>query len=316
MSKVEGYLVMMEYAVEELDTVLDWLRWMTSCFYSEELYFGHGFTEAWDEALQLLLHCLSLPPDSSNEILSSKLLMPEKQCLAQLIYARVRERRPTAYIISQAWFAGMPYYVDERVLIPRSPTAEFIEKQFEPWVQASYVDNILDLCTGSACIAIACAHYFPEAKVDAVDISRDALDVAKINVGDYDLEDRVELVQSDLFDNLQHRRYDLIVTNPPYVDAEEMASLHPEYKHEPFLALEAGEDGLQLALKILATSSEHLTESGILVMELGDSYRHLQSLFPDIPFTWLTPERGGEGILLMSYAELCEYENVFKKAAK
>ena len=230
----------------ELRTIRDFIRFATSQFNAAGLFYGHGTDNAWDEAASLVLHTLHLPHDINPGVLDAALIQEEKSDLFHLIEKRVIKRVPTPYLTHEAWFAGLPYYVDERVLIPRSPIAELIQNHFEPWISHSLeVNHILDLCTGSGCIAIACAKAFPEASVDASDISEEALAVAKINVLRHKVEDQVTLYQSNLFDALPAKQYDIIVSNPPYVSSLEMAELPDEYRHEPKLGLAAGDDGLR-----------------------------------------------------------------------
>lgn len=294
-----------EQAVTELLTFRDMVRWGASEFNAAQLHFGHGIDNAWDEAVFLARHALHLSPDEDDvRIADTRLLMAEREKIASLFARRIKERKPAAYLTQQAWFAGLPFYVDERVIIPRSPIAELIQREFSPWLDEVEVSHILDLCTGSGCIAIACATYFPEAQVDAVDISKDALAVAKLNVEDHRLSDRVQLIESDVFANVPLKQYDLIVSNPPYVDAEDVSMLAPEYRHEPELALKAGVDGLDIAVRILEKAADYLSDKGILVMEVGNSAPALEARFPDLPFLWLTLEEGGEGVLVISRSQL------------
>jgi ribosomal protein L3 glutamine methyltransferase len=288
----------------ELNTIRDFLRYATSRFNAHALYYGHGTDNAWDEAVTLVLHTLHLPHDIHTQILDAHLLHEEKTNLIKLINERVEKRIPVPYLTNEAWFAGLSFYVDERVLIPRSPIAELIEKQFSPWVNADEVHHILDLCTGSGCIAIACAKAFPDAEVDAADISADALTVAKTNVLRHRVEDQVHLHQSDLFSSLPGKKYDLIVSNPPYVNLQEMAALPAEYLHEPSLGLAAGETGLDIVKQILQNAANHLTPNGVLIVEVGNSEVALQESYPNVPFVWLEFERGGGGVFLLTSAEL------------
>jgi ribosomal protein L3 glutamine methyltransferase len=255
----------LEEAIDDLHTLLDMTRWATSRFNDAELYFGHGTDNAWDEATSLVLQALHLPhpilSSVGEHILSSRLTKSEREKIAELVLKRVQTRMPLPYMTNEAWFCGMPFYVDERVLIPRSPFAELIQNHFSPFVE-NEPSNILDMCTGGACIAIALAHAYPEAQVDAVDISSDALEVADINIQEHGLSHRVYPIQSDLFTSLEGQKYDLIISNPPYVDAQDMADLPEEYHHEPELALAAGEDGLDLVDTMLRQAPSYLNDGG------------------------------------------------------
>lgn len=289
---------------EPLHNVRDFLRWGASRFNAAGLYFGHGTDNAWDEAAQLVLHALHLPlQDSFRDWLDARLTDPEREAIAGLFERRIQERLPAAYLIGEAWFAGLPFEVDSRVLVPRSPIAELIEAGFEPWLETA-PQRILDLCTGSGCIGIACAYAFAEAQVDLSDISAEALAVAHKNIHNHELEGRVSAHQSDLFANLQGRRYDLIVSNPPYVDASDLAAMPPEYHAEPELGLGSGEDGLYFTRQLLAQAADHLTDNGLLVVEVGNSQPALEQAFPLLPFTWIEFERGGHGVFVLRARDL------------
>lgn len=298
----------------DLKTIRDYIRIAVSRFNAANLYYGHGTDNAWDEALALVLHTLHLPHDINPEILGANLTTEEKNHLTEMIELRVDKRIPVPYLTHQAWFLGLPYYVDERVLIPRSPIAELIENHFLPWVDPDNIYEILDLCTGSSCIAIACAKAFPDAQVDASDISKDALAVAKINVLRHGVEDQVHLHESDLFASLPHKKYNIIVSNPPYVSTQEMFDLPHEYHHEPELGLAAGTQGLDIALRILRESCDYLAPHGILILEVGNSEYALAENFPDVPFTWLEFERADGGVLMITAEQLNEHRNAFKNA--
>lgn len=288
---------------DDLLTIADWQRYIASALHGADVYFGHGANDGWEEGLLLLSEVTSLHFDEIRAYRDCRLTFEEKTQLAALLARRIRDKVPAAYLVHKAWFAGLPFYVDERVLVPRSPIAELIEQEFQPWLTVP-PDHILDLCTGSGCIAIACAYAFPDAVVDAVDISVDALDVARMNIEEHGLSDRVEAIESDGFKNLSGRRYDLIVTNPPYVDAEDMDVLPPEYHHEPELGLAAGDDGLDLVRHILLEAPNYLNDDGLLICEVGNSMVHMQALWPEVPFVWLSFERGGEGVFALSKAQL------------
>ncbi len=293
--------------ISELLTLRDFLRWAVSRFNEAGLYYGHGTDNAWDEAAALILHTLHLPHDIFRDVLDARLTHSECDALYNLIERRVRDRVPLPYLTHEAWFAGLSFYVDERVLVPRSPLAELIENQCQPWLGEREVHHILDLCTGSGCIAIAAAQYFPEAEVDASDISTDALAVAKINLNRHSVADRVHLIKSSLFENIPPKKYDLIISNPPYVNEAEMAELPAEYHHEPALGLAAGVAGLDIVLQILRHASKHLAADGLLIVEVGNSEEALAEALPDVPFTWLEFARGGGGVFLLTAEELAIY---------
>ena len=287
-------------ALNQLTTLRDYVRYAISCFNEADLFFGHGTSGPLDEAAALVLHALHLPYDLPGGYFQSTLTQAERENVLALIDRRVRERKPLAYLTHEAPFAGQQFYVDERVLVPRSPIAELIEAEFSPWVEPDRVERILDLCTGSGCIAIACALAFPDAMVDAVDISSDALEVADINRRRLKVEDRVRTIRSDLFQALDGERYDIIVSNPPYVSTAEWQDLPVEFHAEPKLGLESGADGLDCVRQILREASNHLTEEGILIVEVGSAAEALVATFPDVPFCWLEFERGGDGIFLLT----------------
>ncbi|MGH8352181.1 MAG: 50S ribosomal protein L3 N(5)-glutamine methyltransferase [Pseudomonas sp.] len=294
-----------------LRTLRDHIRWAVSRFHGENLFFGHGTDNAWDEARQLVLGALHLPWEIADSYLDCRLEEDELEHLQGLLKRRIEERVPTAYLLGEAWFCGMPFVVDERVLIPRSPIAEQIERHFAPWL-AQEPARILDLCTGSGCIGIACAYEFPEAEVVLADLSFEALEVANLNIERHELEERVYCVQGDGFAGLPGQRFDLIVANPPYVDAEDFAEMPAEYQHEPALGLACGEDGLDLVRRLLAEAAEHLTEKGLLIVEVGNSQVHVEALYPELDFTWLEFERGGHGVFLLTAEQCRQHQELFR----
>lgn len=288
-------------------TIRDYLRWAVTRFEAAGLDYSQGRQTARAEAEYLLARSLGLQPEELGDFLDTRLLPEEKTRVLAALRQREIERKPAAYITHEAWFCGLKFYVDERVLIPRSLLEEFIEEGFQPWVDPNHVHRILDLCTGSGCIAISLAYAFQGAQVDAADISADALEVTRRNIAAHGVQDYVHPVQSDLFGNLQGRRYDLIVSNPPYVDAAAMAELPAEYHREPALALAAGDTGLDCVIPLLRHAAEHLTEHGVLVVEVGDSETALQQRYPDVPFLWLEHSAGGSGIFLLTAEQLREH---------
>lgn len=288
-----------------LHTIRDLIRWGASRMNEAGLHFGHGTDNAIDEAAALVLHALHLPPDVHVEYFQSSVTPAEKQAALGLLERRITERKPAAYLTHRAWFMSLPFYVDERVLVPRSPLAELIDRHFAPWLPDSRkVEHILDLGAGSGCIGIACAYAFPDARVDLVDVSAEALEVARRNVAEHGLEEQVEVIQSDLFSALKGRHYDLIVSNPPYVGLEELDTLPAEYHHEPRLGLAAGEEGLDVVVEILRQAADHLKRDGLLMVEVGNAQYALCEAFPEVPFTWLEFERGGHGVFLLNAAQV------------
>lgn len=290
-------------AVNELRTIQDMIRWAATEFNRAGLFYGHGSDNAIDDAMRLIMPSLNLPLHCDSEIYNTRLTRREREMLVELVIKRIELRIPVAYLTNTAWFAGLEFYVDERTLVPRSPFAELIESRFAPWLKQS-PQRILDLCTGSGCIAIACAYAFPDAEVDAVDISDDALEVAEINIQGHGLEQQVTPIYSDLFEGVENEKYDLIVSNPPYVDAEDMANLPDEFKHEPELGLACGFDGLDLVRKMLVQAGDRLNENGLLFVEVGNSQVHLQAAYPEIPFAWIEFAAGGHGVFVLTKAQL------------
>ena len=304
--------IYLDEAINDLHSILDMVRWSVSRFNDAQLYFGHGTDNAWDEAVSLVLYGLHLPQDMAAQtgegLFNARLTRSEREMVAELVLKRVQTRLPLPYITNEAWFCGLPFYVDERVLIPRSPFAELIETRFAPFVEQT-PSTILDMCTGGGCIAIALAHQFELAHVDAGDISSDALAVADMNIQEHQLTDRVYPIASDLFTSLQGQKYDLIVSNPPYVDAEDMADLPAEYQHEPELALASGNDGLDLVEIMLKQAVDYMTQDAWLFVEVGNSEVHMQHRFPGLEVHWLTFENGGHGIFAVSRQVLAQYWN-------
>ncbi|MDF1646379.1 MAG: 50S ribosomal protein L3 N(5)-glutamine methyltransferase [Legionellaceae bacterium] len=294
-------------ATASFETVIDFLRFGLSEANKTPLYYGHGTDNAWDDVLALVLGSLSLPQDMNAMLLHAKLTPDEKIYLTKQLEQRMIKQVPVPYLTNEAHFLNWSFYVDERVLIPRSPIAECIATQFTPWIEPSQVTRILDLGTGSGCIAIACCHAFPDALVDAVDVSREALEVAQMNRVQHGVEAQLRLLQSDCFDALPHATYNLIISNPPYVGADEMKTLPKEYQHEPELALYADKNGLAIVEKMLFSASKYLSEQGILVMEVGNSEEALTEAYPDVPFTWIDFESGGTGVFLLTAEQLAEH---------
>ena len=292
-----------DLARDQLLTIRDFLRWAASEFIAAKLFYGHGTDNPWDEAEQLVLHAIHLAPPLGDEWLDARLTTAERERVVANIQRRIEARIPAAYITGQAWFAGLPYSVDERVLVPRSPIGELIDKHFSPWLM-NEPQQILDLCTGSGCIGIACAHVFPDAEVQLSDISFDALAVAEENIQQHGVTERVFAIQSDLFENLLGQRFDLIVSNPPYVDADDMASLPDEFHAEPELGLASGDDGLDFTRRLLTEALDHLTDDGLLVVEVGNSWPALEEAYPELSFTWVEFERGGHGVFVLTAQEL------------
>lgn len=295
---------------KELKSILDMMRWAYSYFNASDLYYGHGHDNPWDEAHQLVLSAIALPVDAPESLYQSRLTLVEKQRICELVKQRLGLRKPVAYLTNSAWFSGLEFYVDERVIIPRSPIGELIQEGFTGILRTE-PKRILDMCTGSGCIAIACAKRFPNAEIDAVDLSIDALNVAEINVERHQLNEQVFPMQSDLFESLPQDHYDLIITNPPYVDQEDLDSMPEEYHHEPEIALGSGEDGLDITKRILTTAADYLSDNGVLVCEVGNSMVHLIEQFPTVPFNWLEFKHGGLGVFSLTREQLVANRHLF-----
>lgn len=292
----------MDASREALQTVRDLIRYGVSRFNQSKLSFGHGSDSAWDEAVYLVLSALHLPPDQLEPFMDAHVLPAERQHALQFIDARCDKRVPAPYLTHEAWLQGYAFYVDARVIVPRSPIAELLMSQLSPWILDPYeVTSILDVCTGSGCLAIIAAHQFPEAFVDATDISAQALEVATRNVTEHGLTDRLTLHHGSLFDPLPvSARYDLIICNPPYVNSQSMQALPPEYQHEPSLALAGGDDGMDLVRIILEQAPAHLNDQGILVLEIGHERAHFEAAFPELEPVWLDTAEASDQILLLT----------------
>jgi ribosomal protein L3 glutamine methyltransferase len=286
-------------------TLRDLLRYGVTRFNTAGLFFGHGSSNAFDEAAYLMLHSLKLPLDKLDPFLDARLLPDEIDALLKVIDRRASDRVPAAYITNEAWLGDYRFYVDERVIVPRSFIAELIPEQFSPWISdPESVMNVLELCTGSGCLPIMLADAFPNAQVDAVDISADALAVARRNVEDYEMQDRISLIESDLYAKVPKKKYDLIVTNPPYVNAGSMDKLPQEYRHEPQIALAGGADGMDLVRKIVAGAAQRLTKNGVLVVEIGNEREHAEAAFSDLELTWLSTSAGDDMVFLLTADQL------------
>ncbi|MFO7304853.1 MAG: 50S ribosomal protein L3 N(5)-glutamine methyltransferase [Gammaproteobacteria bacterium] len=285
-------------------TVRQLIEYGARAFESARLWFGHGTDNAVDEAAELVFFAAGLRHEDAPIVYETTLNEQQRARVLELFDRRIRERIPAAYLTNRMWFAGYEFHVDERVLVPRSPIAELIEARYEPWIDPDRIERLLDIGTGSGCIAIASALVLPQAQVDAVDVSDDALAVAAINIARYGLQTRVRALRSDVFDGVQGKRYDVIVSNPPYVGDEELASLPPEYAREPRVGLHGGQDGLEIVHRILREAAHYLTPHGILIVEVGNSEETLVAAYPKVPFTWLEFERGGGGVFLLTADEL------------
>lgn len=297
-------------------TARELIREGVALFTREGLAFAHGTDNAEDEAAALVLYALGIGYDQPDSVLDRPLNSAQCSHARSLLEARATTRKPAAYLIREAWFAGLPFYVDDRVLVPRSPIAELVESGFHPWIAPQRVSRVLDLCTGSGCIAVAAALAFADARIDAADISRDALDVARINIRRHGVETQVHTVESDVFSALAGRVYDVIVSNPPYVPVRDLQQLAAEFHHEPRLGLAAGPDGMDIVVRILRDAAHYLADTGILVVEVGHYRDMLTALFPEVPFLWLDFEYGGEGVFLLEAGQLAASQESFNQAAR
>lgn len=290
---------------EELFTIRDWLRFTVSQFEESGIFFGHGADNSYDEAVWLILSALHLPHDTLDNFLDAVITESERKHLAHLIEQRITKRTPTAYLVREAWLRGYKFYVDERVIVPRSFIAELLEDGLQPWIEyPELVNSAVDICTGSGCLGVLLADAFPDAHIDVVDISPDAIAVANINIANYGLQDRISAIQSDMFTALSGKQYDVIISNPPYVDAPSMAQLPAEYRNEPQIALGSGDAGLDHTHTILREAAKHLNDNGILVVEIGHNRDALLEAYPDLPFTWLDTSSGNQFVFLLTKEQL------------
>ncbi len=293
------------HITEALLTIRDWLRYSVSRLEESGVFFGHGTDNAYDESVWLVMSALHLPLDTLDNFLDARITRDEAKHLAHLIERRVTERVPTAYLLREAWLKGFKFYVDERVIVPRSFIAELLEDGLAPWIEyPEMVESAADICTGSGCLGVLLAHAFPNATVDVVDISPDAIAVANINIKNYGLEEQITAVQSDMFSGLKGKKYDLIISNPPYVDAPAMSALPQEYRNEPQIALGSGDAGLDHTHILLKEAKKYLNDDGILVVEIGHNRDALLDAYPELPFTWLDVESGNEFVFLLTKEQL------------
>ncbi len=298
-------------APKALNTIRDFIRWGSSEFNRQSLTFGHGFVSAIDEAKYLTLYALDLDFDWPEAYFDCALTDEEREKVADILKLRASSRQPAAYITHESWFCGLKFYVDERVLVPRSPIAELIANRFEPWVDSAQITRILDLCTGCACIAIASQYAFPDAEVSASDISPSALEVARINCRNHNLDDRLKCYESDLLDQIPPVQFDVIVSNPPYVDAEDMAALSDEFRFEPDIGLAAGSDGLALVDRILTQAGDYLSDNGVLIIEVGNSQAAMMEKYSFLPMIWLDFEFGDGGVCCIQSQDLKQqFQNI------
>jgi len=290
---------------QELHTIRDWLRYSVSQFESSDIFYGHGTDNSYDEAVWLILSALHLPIDTLDNFLDARLTQSECEHLSKLIEQRITKHTPTAYLLKEAYLQGLKFYVDERVIVPRSFIAELLNEGLQPWIEyPELIQKAADICTGSGCLGVLMAYAFPDAQIDVVDISTDAIDVANINIAKYGLQEQVHAIQSDMFTSLAGKTYDLIICNPPYVDAPSMANLPLEYQNEPQLALGSGADGLDHTHTILREAAKHLNDEGILLVEIGHNRNALIAAYPNLPFTWLDTSSGNAFVFLLTKADL------------
>ncbi len=296
---------------EELFTIRDWLRFSVSRFEESGIFFGHGTDNAYDEAVWLIMSALHLPLDTLNNFLDARITESERKHLSHLIARRITDRTPTAYLVHEAWLKGFKFYVDERVIVPRSFIAELLENSLAPWIEyPEMVESAADICTGSGCLGVLLAHAFPNAAIDVIDISADAIAVANINIANYGLAQQINAIQSDMFTALTGKSYDLIISNPPYVDAPSMAQLPQEYRNEPQLALGSGEAGLDHTHTILREAADYLNDGGLLVVEIGHNRDALLAAYPNVQFVWLEVESGDEFVFLLSKEQLLDIQSL------
>ena len=291
--------------INEIITIRDWIRFAVSQFEASDVFYGHGTDNAYDEAVWLIMSALHLPMDTLNNFLDSRLTTSERNKLADLIEQRITKHTPTAYLVKEAWLQGLKFYVDERVLIPRSFIAELLNNDLSSWIEfPEMIESAADICTGSGCLGILLASVFPNAAIDVVDISQDAIDVANINISNYGLETQVTAIKSDMFSALKGKKYDVIISNPPYVDAPSMAALPLEYQNEPQLALGSGIAGLDHTHTILREAANHLNDDGVLIVEIGHNREALEAAYPNIIFNWLETTSGNEFVFLLTKSQL------------
>jgi ribosomal protein L3 glutamine methyltransferase len=292
-------------ASSELFTIRDWIRYAVSQFEASDVFYGHGTDNAYDEAVWLIMSGLHLPMDTLNNFLDARITTDERIKLASFIEQRITKHTPSAYLLKEAWLQGLKFYVDERVLIPRSFIAELLADDLSTWIEfPEMVESAADICTGSGCLGILLASVFPNAEIDVIDISQDAIDVANINIANYSLQEQVTAIKSDMFTGLKGKKYDLIISNPPYVDAPSMAALPQEYQNEPQLALGSGVAGLDHTHTILREAGNYLNDDGILIVEIGHNREALESAYPNIIFNWLDVSSGNEFVFLLTKSQL------------